>query len=250
MPPFGNDLDFGSAGAMLIPDSELANWNYLAVSGDKEAGLWFVDRTNPGGHLTSCDGNCTCTTTNTNIVQMFSTGNHLIHTSPAFWENDVVTHPAQNYIYVAPYGSQLTQYPLCGLATDAQPICSRSVPRGSVDGNGHAVKFPWGVTPTISASGTETVPDAIVWALSVGDTQNPSNPLSQVPGILYAFDAMTMQELYSSNNPCTNDAINPATKFSVPTVANGYVYVGTESDNVNTIGKGTFYVFGPGRTGC
>lgn len=120
-----------------------------------------------------------------------------------------------------------------------------------MDGNGHAVKFPWGVTPTISASGAESVPDAIVWALSVGDTQNPSNPLSQVPGILYAFDAMTMQELYSSNT-CANgaDAINPATKFSIPTVANGYVYVGTESDNVNTIGKGTFYVFGPGRTGC
>ena len=37
------------------------------------------------------------------------------------------------------------------------------------------------------------------------------------------------------------------TKFSVPTVANGRVYVGTQSNNNTgspTLGQGTFYIFG------
>jgi hypothetical protein len=59
-------------------------------------------------------------------------------------------------------------------------------------------------------------------------------------------------KLYSSsNNTCSSDAIAPATKFSVPTVANGYVYVGaqalTGSPPTNP-GTGTFYIFGPNRT--
>ena len=41
------------------------------------------------------------------------------------------------------------------------------------------------------------------------------------------------------------------TKFSVPTVANGYVYVGTQSNNTKSPGMGTLYIFGPlTRSGC
>lgn len=43
------DVDFGSGNPMLIPGGENSDHNYLAVSGDKEGGLWFMDWTNPGG---------------------------------------------------------------------------------------------------------------------------------------------------------------------------------------------------------
>jgi hypothetical protein len=67
-------------------------------------------------------------------------------------------------------------------------------------------------------------------------------------GVLWAFNAATMKHLYSSNQ-CAGDNIHSALKFTVPTVANGYVYVGAQSDNVNNMGMGTFYIFGPtGRT--
>jgi hypothetical protein len=75
-------------------------------------------------------------------------------------------------------------------------------------------------------------------------------------GILYAFDAgatgTSMTQLYSSNNTCTADEMAPGTKFSVPTVANGYVYVGGQSPNTtqSNTGLGTVYIFGLGRTGC
>jgi len=49
---------------------------------------------------------------------------------------------------------------------------------------------------------------------------------STTVGTLYAFKAIEMTQLYSSSL-CTGDAMTyPASKFSVPTVANGFAYVG------------------------
>jgi hypothetical protein len=108
------------------------------------------------------------------------------------------------------------------------------------------INFGWGATPAVSANGTGAT-DAIVWAIS-----KPDGDISEgtMPGILYAIDAVSMQQLYSSST-CALDQIAPATKFSVPTVANGYVYLGTQQTSscpgpacYNT-GRGNFYIFGP-----
>jgi hypothetical protein len=64
-------------------------------------------------------------------------------------------------------------------------------------------------------------------------------------GALYALDAQTMKDVYDSNMCATGvDRMYSATVFSVPTIANGFVYVGAQSDNVTNVGQGTFYVFG------
>jgi hypothetical protein len=46
IPP--HDLDFGSGGVTLVPDGVLTSWPNFAVKGDKEGGLWAIDRTAPG----------------------------------------------------------------------------------------------------------------------------------------------------------------------------------------------------------
>ena len=70
---------------------------------------------------------------------------------------------------------------------------------------------------------------------------------STTVGTLYAFKAIEMTQLYSSSL-CTGDAMTyPASKFSVPTVANGFAYVGGQGP-FNTVqnnwNSGMFYIFG------
>jgi hypothetical protein len=80
-----------------------------------------------------------------------------------------------------------------------------------------------GATPSISANGNT---NAIVWAI---ETQG------QVQGggasVLHAYDATNVStELYNSNQAGTRDVPGASVKFSVPTIANGKVYIGTQTD--------------------
>ena len=84
-----------------------------------------------------------------------------------------------------------------------------------------------GPTATVSSSGTS---NAIVWALDnskfiggdlVGGVNTPG------PAVLHAYRADDLSvELYNSNQAGTRDTAATAIKFTVPTVANGHVYVG------------------------
>jgi hypothetical protein len=268
-PPMSNytDMDFGSGGVMLIPNGDLLSWPALAVTGDKEGGLWFMDRTNAGEYTspnscsTTCPTSCSQTNEIADNVQTYWTGTGtagpVIHTNPAYWESGPETS-ATSYLFVAPAQTSLTRYTLCSGTGATQPIsttCGTPIP--GVDPTGTAVHFKNGATPVISAA-SSTATDAVVWGIWQDGSSEDAMSIVPPPttGILYAFDAgstgSSMTQLYSSNNTCTADEMAPATKFSVPTVANGYVYVGGQSPNTNSTntGLGTFYIFGLGRTGC
>jgi hypothetical protein len=70
---------------------------------------------------------------------------------------------------------------------------------------------------------------------------------SEAPPILFAFDAISLTELYNTemcnpnNGPPYPDQPGTPTKFSVPTVANGYVYIATQTD---------FDIYGPLTRSC
>ena len=71
-----------------------------------------------------------------------------------------------------------------------------------------------GVTPSISSNAGK---DAIVWAMENSN-----------PGVLHAYDARTLLELYNSNQAANGrDHFGAGDKFMTPMISNGKVYVAT-----------------------
>ncbi|MEJ7638630.1 MAG: hypothetical protein WKF75_11805, partial [Singulisphaera sp.] len=78
--------------------------------------------------------------------------------------------------------------------------------------------FP-GATPSISADDQR---GGIVWAIDGGGARKV------LPAVLHAYDASNLNELYNSRQTGDRDQPGPAVKFTVPTVAYGHVYVGSQ----------------------
>jgi len=75
-----------------------------------------------------------------------------------------------------------------------------------------------GATPVLSAAGTK---DAILWVI------DPAKP-----GVLHAYDALNLSTEFWNSSQAANkrDEAGRALKFTVPTVANGKVYIGTKNE--------------------
>jgi uncharacterized protein YcbK (DUF882 family) len=86
--------------------------------------------------------------------------------------------------------------------------------------------------PSVSANGSD-VGSGIVWAVTTQSTQ--SGGVS--PGTLRAFRASDVsQEIYNTDMNSARDALGGFTKFAPPVVANGKVYVSTQTKAVNVYG--------------
>ncbi|MGA9966381.1 MAG: hypothetical protein WBQ10_14375 [Terriglobales bacterium] len=83
-----------------------------------------------------------------------------------------------------------------------------------------------GATPAISANGTQ---NGIIWLVERRD-RLVTKPGS-LPAFLHAYDATNVAtELYNSEMNATRDTAGHAAKFVLPTITNGKVYFGTQTE--------------------
>ena len=190
------DLDFGTSACTLI-DNPGGPFPHLLVTTDKIGKIYLIDRDLMGGYHQNTNQN----------IQTFNVGGFHVHSSLAFFNS---------MIYLGLDGGPLTAWafnPGTGLF-DTTPITAPSSSLGCDNCDGA------GSTPSISANGTT---NAIVWVLN-------DSRYSKAPAVLQAYDSNLDAELYSSTMaPNGRDQADLAIKFTTPTIANGFVYVGGES---------------------
>jgi hypothetical protein len=130
--------------------------------------------------------------------------------SPAYWATATT-----QYVYSAGVSDFIRAF----------TVSSAGVSNASVMNSTNALLT--GTTPAISANGSS---NGILWALD--RTENPDLLPGTAPYILHAFDATKLSsELYNSTQAASGrDTAGPSVKFQVPTVVNGKVYVGTQTE--------------------
>ena len=200
------DHDFGAGGAAVLANVTSGTGTVgVVVGGGKDGTLYILNQASLGGYsLTDADA-----------WQKIATG-YLIFSTVAMW-NDT--------IYLGPFNGPLTSYALQTATTPSSFVLQAQATDPAKFG------FP-GPSPAISATGTT---NGIVWAL---DNSQYCTKQSKGcgPAVLHAYDATSLAELWNSSMAAGGaDAAGNAVKFTVPSVANGKVYVGTRGNNTGGV---------------
>jgi hypothetical protein len=192
-----NDLDLGSGGVLLLPDSAgSAAHPHLLVQGGKEGKIYLLDRDNMGQAQQSATAGAVQIIPNAVKGYLLST--------PAYFNG---------MIYVQGQDDDLKAYQIINGQINPIPVFETN--------QAFVSDREWGGTASISANGTQ---DGIVWTLDV------SGALSGAPTVLHAYNADDLsQELYNSEQAGAQDVLGNAVKFTVPTIADGLVFVGTQN---------------------
>jgi hypothetical protein len=198
----GTDLDFGSAGLLLLPPNQL-------VGGGKDGRFYVLNRGNLG-HTQAGNGQ---------IPQAFlaSSGEH-IHGSPAYWSG-----PNGAWAYLWAEEDVLKAFNWTGTIFNITPssVSTMSAPLG----------MPGGFL-TVSANGGQA---GVLWA-SMPLSEDANQQV--VAGIMRAFDATDLsRELWNSTMIAERDDVGNFAKYVPPTVANGKVYLPTFSNALLVYGS-------------
>jgi hypothetical protein len=186
----GADQDLGSGGIMLLPDvSDSGGTVRHLAVGAGKDGNLYVVNRDSLGKFSGSANNI--------WQQLSGAVSGGIFSNPAYFNGTVY------------YG------PVSG------PLLAFSVQNAKLSGaasSSTATRFTYpGASPVVSANGSS---NGIVWAHE-----------NAIPAVLHAYEASSLgHELYNSSQAANNrDQLGPGNKFIVPTVADGKVFVGTQS---------------------
>src|SRR5215831_16115981 len=186
----GHDQDLGSGGIMLLPDlTDGSGVVRHLAAGAGKDGNLYVVSRDAMGHFNS-------------------NGNQIWQELPGALGAGIWSTPAyfNGAVYYGPTGGALRAFAL------------KAAQLAGAAASSTAVKFIYpGTSPAISANGAS---NGIVWAHENSD-----------PAVLHAYDAGNLaRELYNSSQAANGrDQFGAGNKFITPVIADGKVFVGTQS---------------------
>jgi hypothetical protein len=200
------DDDLGSAGSVLLP--ALSSGLFFSQQG-KEGTIYLLNTAKLGKYCV--DLTPACTNNDPNVTQEIIGANPGVWGAPAYWNGNLywaaVNDNIRAYSFNAGGSGKISSAP----TSKSAQIFSFAAP-----------------TPSISANGTT---NGILWALDgPGDDSGCDGGTTNCLG-LYAYDATNLSTLLYTSAQAANgrDSTGTTTKFQAPVIANGKVYIGTQS---------------------
>jgi hypothetical protein len=187
-----DDHDLGSGGPVLLP-AQPGSHPHLVVIGGKDGTVYLIDRDRMGHYRPDSDRHA---------VQTIPSSGGGVFGSMAYWNQNL-------YVLSSSDHDALRQFTLYEGRLSLKAASGSRLPGTCA-------------TPTVSANGSQ---DGVLWVLcseawNTGDTD-----------VLFAFDALTMSRLlYDSEQNPSRDRAGLALRFTIPTVADGHVYVGAKHE--------------------
>jgi hypothetical protein len=184
------DKDFGSGGAVVLPD--------LPGPGtDAASHLLIVGGKDGVVYALNRDRLSPS-------VQSFKLGGG-IYASPAYWNG---------HLFFLASGDFLKDYAITNGRLSDAPVATGTQQLGNP-----------GATPAVSANGNR---DAIVWLLET-KVWNAFN--TEKASVLHAYEAANVaHEIYNSEQNAPRDRAGMTVRFTIPTIANGRVYIPTKRE--------------------
>ena len=216
---YETDDDFGSGGSAVVLNLPSGSPQHLVIGGGKDGALYLLNGDSMGGlgdaHARQCflnlTGDVPCGGGATG-ASIFATG--------AFWNST---------FYIAGVNG-----PLNAFVFNSSNLFNTSPASQSPSTFG----FP-GSTPSVSA--TPAADNGIVWALDNAQYCTRQSP-GCGPAVLHAYNAANLATELWNSALVGSDRAGNAVKFTVPTVANGKVYIGTRGNNTGGVyGSGGVY---------
>jgi len=196
-----NDADLASGGNVIMPASSV--YPPETIGGGKDGNIYVVNRSNMGGFNATND-----------VIQTIKTGSgnsndtyDNIFDTPVYWNGSLYFHCNDDVLRAYSWSATT------GLISTSPT---------SVGSNVYGMH---GATASLSANGTL---NGIVWDID-NTAFNGSNPADGQPAVLHAYNATNVAvELYNTTQAANGrDTAGAASKFTVPTIAGGKVFVPT-----------------------
>ncbi len=223
------DMDLGSAGLLLLP-------NTSSVLGGGKQGVLYLVNTNDMGHFNASSDNVT-----QEFQAIYGQGTSHIHGAPVYFNSDL--NGPTTYVWGENDVLRGFQFNATTGLLNTTPFATSTMTAPATNNDG---AMPGGFL-SISANGNS---NGILWASTPynGNAAGNSSPTfpgdGLVQGVLYAFNADTLNLLWSDKTNDARDEIGLFGKTVAPTVANGKVYVPNFGPVGTTNGSGSLVVYG------